>query len=276
MTLSAALTTLMQAVLLALFVALPLQAQDPDLPSLHDIESFGRPADDLTFKFCVDPRDPAWELDLAVGKAIAAALLLEADPVILQDANQSGDISAAYRYLLGSCRAYFGFKLIPSGYADWAILSRPYYAARYVFATLPQGPKRLADLGAGGAIATRVGSSADIRFMQYNNGLASVQRWRRFPYSSDDAALNAVVTGTATAALIWQPSLAAYEARETTAFQIMDSTPITLPEMPVAAMLLSRDGYLRHAMDQAIDTLTADGSLARILAGQGSYAVVAE
>lgn len=276
MTLNAVLKTLMRAILLAPFLALPLQAQDPDLPSLPDIESFGRPADDLTFKFCVDPRDPAWELDLAVGKAIAAALLLEADPVILQDSNESGDISAAYRYLLGSCRAYFGFKLIPSGYADWAILSRPYYAARYVFATLPQGPERLADLAAGEAVATRVGTSADIRFMQYNNGLATGQRWRRFPYSTDDAALNAVVSGTATAALIWQPSLAAFEARETSAFQIMDPMPITLPEMPVAALLLSRDGYLRHAMDQAIDTLNADGSLARILAQHASYALVAD
>lgn len=276
MTLNAVLKTLMRAILLAPFLALPLQAQDPDLPSLPDIESFGRPADDLTFKFCVDPRDPAWELDLAVGKAIAAALLLEADPVILQDSNESGDISAAYRYLLGSCRAYFGFKLIPSGYADWAILSRPYYAARYVFATLPQGPERLADLAAGEAVATRVGTSADIRFMQYNNGLATGQRWRRFPYSTDDAALNAVVSGTATAALIWQPSLAAFEARETSAFQIMDPMPITLPEMPVAALLLSRDGYLRHAMDQAIDTLNADGSLAQILAQHASYALVAD
>lgn len=276
MTLNAVLKTLMRAILLAPFLALPLQAQDPDLPSLPDIESFGRPADDLTFKFCVDPRDPSWELDLAVGKAIAAALLLEADPVILQDSNESGDISAAYRYLLGSCRAYFGFKLIPSGYADWAILSRPYYAARYVFATLPQGPERLADLAAGEAVATRVGTSADIRFMQYNNGLATGQRWRRFPYSTDDAALNAVVSGTATAALIWQPSLAAFEARETSAFQIMDPMPITLPEMPVAALLLSRDGYLRHAMDQAIDTLNADGSLARILAQHASYALVAD
>lgn len=252
----------------------PLLAQEPDLPNLHDIERFGRPADEQSFTFCVDPRDPAWRLDLEIGKAIADALLLQPEPVILQDVNETGDISAVYRYLLGSCRAYFGFKLIPSGYADWAVLSRPYYAARYVFAAQDPAPQRLGDLPPMAAIATRVGSSADIRLMQYNNSLSADKRWRRFPYSSDDAALQAVGSGVAQVALVWAPSLAAFDAPAP--LRQFDPAPLSLPPMQVSALLLARDGYLRNAMDQAIDTLKADGTLARLLDAQGGYALLPE
>ena len=64
------------------------------------------------------------------------------------------------------------------------------------------------------AIGATIGTSADLRLIQYLQSLTPNQRWSRFPMASDEAALGAVLRGTAGAALVWAPALWALQARE--------------------------------------------------------------
>ena len=115
-----------------------------------------------------------------------------------------------------------------------------------------------------------MGSTADFRLIQYNNSLPAAQRWRRFPMGSDEQALQAVVDGGVSAALVWAPSWFALSKThpEFAALETVAPEPLTIPPMPVGALLLSRDVFLRTNIDQAIGALIADGTVAKLLAEQ--------
>ena len=242
-----------------------------DRPILPDEEKYGRAADDYSFRFCVDPRDPGWEFDKAVGEAIAESLLLEPQMHVITDTNERAEFDDIYRHLLADCSIYFGFKLIAGGYPEWVTVSRAYYETGYVFVAKSPAPASLGDIPRGQAIGATLASSADFRLVQYNNALPEAERWKRYPMSTDQQALEAVLSDEVSAALVWAPSF--YELGKTrpeiAALQTIASpAPLTIPPMPVGAILLSRDIFLRNSMDQAITALVADGVIADLLAAQ--------
>ncbi len=248
-------------------------AQVPVLPNEED---YGRRSDDFTLSFCVDPRDPGWEVDLAIGEAIAAALLLEPKPFIVADTNRTAPFDDIYIHLRADCRVYFGFKLISEAYPDWVTVTRPYYETGYVFVARPPAPARLDDIARGTPIGATLGSSADFRLVQYNNSIPAAQRWTRHPYSSDQQSLRAVADGKVAAALVWRPSLAALARTEPVfaELQAMSPDPVTLDPMPVGALLLSSEVYFRSLLDEAIAALVEDGTIAAILAEHGMIGTV--
>lgn len=251
--------------LFALLTA-PVLAQDrPTLPNEQD---FARPDDDFSLRFCVDPRDPGWEFDQAVGEAIAAALLLEPRVHVVADTNERAEFEDIYRHLRIDCAVYFGFKLFAGGYPDWVTVTRSYLDTGYIFVAKQPAPASLGDIPRTEALGATIGSAADFRLVQYNNSLPSGQRWRRFPMSTDELALDAVLNDTVAAALVWAPSF--YELSHTTRpdfadLAIVAPEPLTLPPVEVGALLLSRDTFLRTNIDQAITALIEDGTIARIL-----------
>ncbi|KKC37419.1 hypothetical protein WH87_12895 [Devosia epidermidihirudinis] len=259
------------ALALLMLPAASAGAQENELPNMPDQELFGRPSDEYALQFCVDPRDPGWTLDKAVGEAIADALLLEARPVVLDDVNETGDFIALYRYLLGECRVFLGFKMIAAGYPEWLTLTRPYYETGYVFVAPKSAPARLADIAPGTPVAATLGSSADFRFVQYNNNLPARQRWQRFPYSSDELTLEAVADGVAAAGLVWGPSFRQLRHDHPAFAELVeiDSAPISLPVMAVAGVLLGQDSFLRASIDEAIASLVADGVLGELIERSG-------
>lgn len=264
------LSRLVLPTLTALSLAIsPGNAQER--PVLPNEEEFGRPSDDFSFRFCVDPRDPGWEFDKAIGEAIADSLLLEPRMHVVTDTNERAEFDDIYRHLLADCAVYFGFKLIAGGFPEWVTITRPYYETGYVFVAKAPAPASLGDLPPGTPLGASLGSAADFRLVQYNNALPAAQRWKRYPHSSDALAIDAVLDGTVAAALVWAPSL--FELGKTrpevAALEIIDSSaPLVLPPMPVGAVLLSRDTFLRNNIDQAIDALVADGVIAELLAAQ--------
>ena len=118
-----------------------------------------------------------------------------------------------YRVFLETCDLYLGFKLIPDAYPEWLTLTRPYYRAGYVLAVTDPAWKSLADMPRSQAIGATIGTSADIRLIQYLQALAGegpleplsdvVRRGR--------AALGRCAA-TAGAALVWAPALWALQA----------------------------------------------------------------
>ena len=80
------------------------------------------------------------------------------------------DLDYLYRVFLETCDVYLGFKLIPDAYPEWIKVTRPYYRASYVLAVTDPGWKSLADMPKSQAIGATIGTSADLRLIQYLHG----------------------------------------------------------------------------------------------------------
>jgi len=257
--------------LLVLHGLIPFAIAQEEPPFLWDENRYGRAEDTFSLSYCVDPRDPSWEADRDIGEAIADALLLEPKPFMVESPSIEIDETQLYHHLLRDCRLYFGFKLISQGYPDWLTVTRPLYELRYILLGRDGTGDALADLPPGGAIASVLGSSADLRLIQFNNSRPAAEQWKRFPYGSDEAALGALLSGEADAALVWEPTFARLlkENDRYASLKVIRPEPLNLPPMPVGAVLLSEDTYLRVNVDRAIADLSTDGTIAEILERHG-------
>ena len=250
----------------ALVLALaPMAGFGQERPFLYNAEQFGQPSDANELRICIDPRDPAWEIDRAIAQEIASVLLLEPVIHMIEDTRQSVPFDDVYYYLRANCRVYFGFRLIADLYPTWAIATRPYYNAGYVFVT-DGDYSRLADVPSGAPIAATLASSADFRFTQFNNALPADQRWQRLPFGTDAQSLDALEAGTAEAALVWGPVLLSGQRPD---LAVMSPEPLQLDPMPVGGLLLSTDTFLRTSIDDAIAALGAAGTLDELIGEHG-------
>ncbi|HEV7718791.1 MAG TPA: transporter substrate-binding domain-containing protein [Arsenicitalea sp.] len=255
-----------RAAILFLAVATPAWAQQA-VPHVINPQNFGQRADKYTLSYCVDPRDPAWQIDKSIADAIAGALLVQPKPTLIKDRKVQDVIDSIYRHLLADCDIFFGFKLLPEGYPDWLAISRPYYQVGYVYVGKNPNWKKLADLPKTEAIGSSLGSVADFRLIQYLNSLPPDQRWPRYPMSNDVAALQAVVDGKVGAAVVWAPSFAAAAKADPAlaGLHVISSSPLPDLTIPVGALMLKTSTFLRYNIDQAIQSLVRDGTIGAII-----------
>jgi polar amino acid transport system substrate-binding protein len=247
-----------------------------DAPFVVDDWRFGTHETNAALRYCIDKRDPDWPVAEKIASAVAGALLLQGNEYLIAedptDADMSGDdLDDTYRTLIEHCDAFFGFKLVPDAYPAWVTITRPYYRSTYVYVAADPAWKSLADMPVGRAIGATVGTVADLRLSQYLLAVGAGKRWDKFPMSSDEAALRAVLDGTTGAALVWAPAL--WALRETNAdfarLPEMAPSPLPVSTADIGAILLSRQTFLRTSIDQAIASLTADGTIANILKAEG-------
>ena len=245
--------------------ALPTLAQNT--PFVADEWKYGRRQDQSTLRYCLDARDPDFKVAQRIGATIANALLLEGKETVIGEGLVSEDLDNLYQVFLERCDLYLGFKLIADAYPSWLRVTRPYYQASYVLATSNPQWRALSDLPVAQAIATTMGTSADLRLAQYLMALPGKDRWPRFPMSNDRAAVDAVLSGTAGAALVWEPGLWALRETDATLAKLRAISPRPMPEsaITVGAALLANEAFLRSNVDQAIATLTDDGTIQAIL-----------
>jgi hypothetical protein len=183
-------------------------------------------------------------------------------------ANTAGeDIDNLYRVFLETCDIYLGFKAIADAYPPWLAVTRPYYRTSYIMVTANAAWTSLADMPRSQALGATIGTSADIRLVQYLQALAPGDRWSRFPMGSDELALRALMRNTIGAALVWAPSFWALRQSDASlaALRVISLKPLADSTVDVAATLLARESFLRSNIDQAIAALTADGSIQAIL-----------
>jgi polar amino acid transport system substrate-binding protein len=243
----------------------PASAQDT--PYVPDEWKYGRRQAGSTLQYCLDTRDPDLPIARKIGAAIAQALLLEGKPHELGQNSVGEDLDNLYRVFLESCDVYLGFKLIPDAYPQWLAVTRPYYRTSYVLVTANPQWASLADVPRSQAIGATIGTSADIRLIQYLQALPAEGRWSRFPMGTDELALRALLRNTVGAALVWGPSFWALRQSDP-AFanlRIIPAKPLPDSAVDVGATLLSRESFLRSNIDQAIASLTADGTIQSIL-----------
>jgi len=256
----------------------PVSAEEPefyDVPFAQGQWNFGRRLDESQLRYCVDRRDPDWEVAAAIADAISQGLLLEPQRYVVESNFVTEDITKVYAILLEHCDFHMGFKLIPGGYSGWAMLTRAYYQADYVFVTADPDINALADLAPMRPIGATLGTSAHIRLVSYLSALPAEERWPTYPMGSNDLALKSLVNGTVDAALVWAPTLWAKQ-RDDPAYadlHIIDPSPLPPTTLGVGALLLANETFLRTAIDEAISALSADGTITRILDQYGFPAV---
>jgi polar amino acid transport system substrate-binding protein len=236
-------------------------------PFVPDDWRFGRRQDGSTLQYCVDARDPDFPVARKIGEAIANALLLQPKEHVMGENVVGEDLDNLYRVFLETCDLYLGFKLIPDAYPQWLTVTRPYYRVSYVLAVTDGSWKSLADMPRSQAIGATIGTSADLRLIQYLQALPANERWNRFPMSSDEFALRALVRGSVGAALVWGPALWALQANDPAFAKLRLIPPTPLPSVTadVGAALLANEAFLRSSVDQAIASLSEDGTIQKIL-----------
>jgi polar amino acid transport system substrate-binding protein len=252
------------AIAILVFASSALAQQVPYVP---DDWKFGKRQDSNTLHYCVDVRDPDLPVARKIGEAIAGALLLQPKEHEIGENLVGEELDSLYRIFLETCDIYLGFKLLPDAYPPWLTLSRPYYRAGYVLAVTDAGWKSLADMPRALAVAATMGTTADIRLIQYLQSLAPKDRWSRFPMSTDEAALRSVLRGTAGAALVWAPSFWSLKESDPEIGKLRMIVPAPLPvsTVDIGAALLANETFLRSNVDQAIASLVADGTIQSIL-----------
>jgi polar amino acid transport system substrate-binding protein len=243
-----------------------------DTPFVVDEWRFGTQETNSTLRYCIDERDPDWPVARKIAAAVAAALLLKPQEYLIGDDPRSTDMSGedlddTYRTLIQHCDVFFGFKLVADAYPGWVTITRPYYRSTYVYVAADPAWKSLADMPTTRAIGATVGTGADMRLTQYLIATPADRRWDKYPMSSDEAALQSVMNGTTGAALVWAPALWALRKTDAETAKLPEMAPSPLPvsTADVGAILLSRQVFLRNSVDQAIASLTADGTIAGIL-----------
>jgi polar amino acid transport system substrate-binding protein len=239
-------------------------AQTPFVP---DESKYGKRQDGAALNYCVDERDPDFPVAKEIGRAVAQALLLQPKEHAIGQNTVGEDIDNLYRVFLETCDVFLGFKLISDAYPQWLAITRPYYRTSYVLATTVPGWKSLADMPKSNAIGATIGTSADIRLIQYLQALPAEQRWSRFPMGSDELTLQALMRGTVSVALVWGPSFWALQKSDPAfaGLRLISLKPLPESAVGVGATLLANETFLRSSIDDAIASLVADGSIGAIL-----------
>ncbi len=257
----------------------PVSAQEPEffeVPSAEGQWNFGRRLDESLLRYCVDRRDPNWEMAGAIADAVAQALLLSPQRYVVERKVAIEDLTRVYALMLEHCDVYMGFKLIPEGYPNWVTLTRAYYESRYVFVAADPDIHALEEVAPGRPIGARMGTLAHLRLVSYLMALPAEDRWPTYPMGTSDLALESLLNGTVDVALVWAPSLWARQHEEPAYadLHVIDPTPLPPTTLGVGALLLANETFLRTAIDEAIAALSADGTIAGILDQYGFPGIV--
>lgn len=253
-----------------LVVASLALAQQEGVPQLPGVRPAAR-LDGDTVVFCVDERDPAHEVDRAIAEEIALALLLEPEFRPIERRLIIDDFDNLFVDLMETCDIYLGFKLLPSSYANWLALTRPYYWTRYVLAVGSPEWTTFSDLPIGSAIGTVAGAAGDFQLLQYLSALAPNRRPPRYPLGSYEVALERLIAGDVAAALVWEPWLWNLSRDDPNVARLGVITPTWLSEPPIGigGIMRADDAFLRNSIDEAIASLVADGVIDEILDSYG-------
>lgn len=231
--------------------------------------------DAMAVSFCEDPRDPVHEVDRAIAEAIAEALLLEPRiHVVDRQVRGESEYEGLYIDLIDNCSVYLGFKLYAEAYPEWLMLTRPYYEGRFVVLAAEPSWQRLEDVPRDVRIGVVQGTMGDIRFITFNNSRPAGQRWQRTPVGPAEEAFGVLLDGGVGALIVWEPTWWALsrERPELAELHVVEAPVVSEPWIGVGGITLADRQFVRSQVDQAIEALTSDGTIAEILERYGTPA----
>lgn len=230
-----------------------------------------RPAEGDTIRFCIDERTIAAPFDRAVSQAVADALLLNA--VFLPAPTGFGLNAEGYSDELrlamnNDCDAMPGMSLQPnSPLLRWATFSRSYAEIPFAFVVTDPAFNTMNDIPLDRTLGTAIGSVGESNFITYQSTLPANQRWRRLPYADPRLMLERLQDGTLAGMLLWGPTLGTITDGdpEAAGVRIVPTDPMPASNVSVGFIMSSNQTFVRTQIDQAIASLSTDGTLQALM-----------
>ena len=245
-----------------------VMAQD-EVP--QELLNQGTPLEGDQITFCLDRTSAGAPLDQKVGQAIADALLVKAAFIDAPSGfpiDATGYLAELQILMSNKCDVLLGIALQPDfPYPDWATPTRPYADIPFVLAVTDPAFKSLADIPRDKPLGTALGGLGEYNFIVYNQQQPEAQRWRRFPYADPTLMIKRVKDGTIAAGLLYQPALLKATDGDPAAqgIRTIPTDPVPQAIDQVAALVSSRDSFLRTQIDEAIGSLIGDGTMQKLL-----------
>lgn len=259
---------LLAPVLLALFTGVA-SAQTSGIPP-EELTSTRRQAGDQ-INVCFDVTSLGRPFDEAIAKAIGDALFLEIKVVEgFGGFPLSGDgfLDELTLAMNNTCDMFMGVSVSNSTPVSEAFsVTRSYASIPFVLAVANPDWQALADIPKDQRLGTAMASLGEMNYITWWQQQAEDQRWVRLPYADPNLMTTRVLDGTIAGMIVWQPVLARLQAEREDAsrLRVVANTPIPDAEVRVGALVSSRDSFLRSQVDQAIEALVADGTIAALM-----------
>ncbi len=257
----------------ALTLSLPAEAQrggggEPaPLPREFFEDRLDRQGD--TMVFCVNEDSMMADFERDLAQEIGNALLLNVEIFDVNPRRPTPPLDyrlplipeELFLVLVDDCNAMFGFAL-SSGYRDYIMFTRPYMETEYSVVVTSEQYDALTDIPRDERIGTRTMSNGDTALRTYMATLPEDRRWRRSVYFDNEILLERVSDGTIPAAIVWDPAI--YYATdgdpEGAGFRLL---PLPIDQSPtnIGLTMLAGDNFVRTTIDDAIELLTADGTV---------------
>ena len=258
---------------LAMLVATSAFGQSAGVPP-EEMNNTRRLAGDQ-INVCFDITSLGRAFDEDVAKAIGDALVLQVNVVEGFGGfplNGDGFIDELTLAMNNTCDMFMGVAVSAnSPLSDAFSLTRPYATIPFVIAVAEPGWESLGDIPKDRKLGTAMASLGEMNYITWAQQQPEADRWVRYPYADFSKMATRVLDGTIAGMVLWQPALARLQKERPDAakLRIIANDPIPPADVSVGALVSSRNSFLRSQVDQAIDALVQDGTIATLMEKYG-------
>jgi polar amino acid transport system substrate-binding protein len=220
---------------------------------------------------CFDITSLGRQFDEDIAKAIGDALFLQVNVIEGFGGfplNGDGFIDELTLAMNNSCDLFMGVSVSAnSPVSDAFSLTRPYATMPFVLVVADPNWQSLGDIPKDRRLGTAMASLGEMNYITWAQQQPEADRWVRFPYADFNKMTTRVLDGTIAGMVLWQPALAKLqkERPDAAALRVIANDPIPAADVHVGALVSSRNSFLRSQVDQAIDALVADGTIAALM-----------
>ncbi len=224
---------------------------------------------------CFDVTSLGRPFDEAVAKAIGDALFLQVNVIEgFGGFPLTGDgfLDELTLAMNNTCDMFMGVSVSTNTPVSEAFsLTRPYATIPFVLVVADPTWTSLNDIPKDERLGTAMASMGEMNYITWAQQQPKAERWIRLPYADMNKMTTRVLDGTIAGMILWQPTLSKLlkERADAAGLRIIPATPLPDADVRVGALVSSRDSFLRDQVDQAIDALVADGTIANLMTDHG-------
>lgn len=267
------LKTPLLALALMMTAVSPGKSQIADFPrDLYD-DRLSRLGQAVNFCFHENPMLDDFHREVA--EAIAGSLLIDANIIPIATLFPADPLDyripfteeELFLMMTGRCNAFLGFTLT-TDYPDWLLVTQPYFSSPNVLIVTDPQYHGLEDISAERPLGTRMFSSEDNRLGAWISVLPENQRWQRYPYRNYGTAFERVMDGTVGGSIVWEAAVYSGTGGdpEQSGINVIRELPFATTPVELGIGIRAHERFLEMMFSQAIELLTADGTLQELAA----------